>query len=149
MFSFSPHPPPPLLGIEPRAFPVLGWYSVMELYSQPCFLPFPSATTIPLEFFLFFSFILRQGLMTSDSLCSKGDLELMIFLPIPVECWDYRHVLIYPSYAELGIKPRVLFELDATELHLKPKILVLCDRVSLCDPGWTQTCNLPSSVSAS
>lgn len=30
---------------------------------------------------------------------SEDDFELLIFLPPPTECWDYRHVLPYSSFS--------------------------------------------------
>lgn len=35
-------------------------------------------------------------------------LKLIVHLPLPPKCWDYRYELQHPVYAGLGIEPRVL-----------------------------------------
>lgn len=36
------------------------------------------------------------------------NLELLVLLPLPAECWDYRHVS-YPVYVVLEIKSRAFW----------------------------------------
>jgi hypothetical protein len=35
--------------------------------------------------------------LTGCHFVTQAGLQLMIFLPQPPECWDYRHVSLYPA----------------------------------------------------
>jgi hypothetical protein len=59
------------VGMEPRAFHVLGKGSTTELYLG----------------------FLRQVLTVQPRLTLKASFELLILLPQPPKCWDYRCVL--------------------------------------------------------
>jgi len=38
----------------------------------------------------------------------EDDLERLISLPLPPECWDYRFVIPYKAYTVFGTKPQAL-----------------------------------------
>jgi hypothetical protein len=67
-----------VLGMEPRALS-----STTELHSQP---------SVVLSFLSFFFFFL-YGEIDKRYVVQAG-LELVILLPQPPKCWDYRHVLL-------------------------------------------------------
>lgn len=53
------------------------------------------------SFFCFFCFVLRQGLMylilqtgLQTFYVVKDDLELLVLPCLPLQCWDYSHVLL-------------------------------------------------------
>lgn len=53
---------------------------------------------------------------------AKDDLELVIFLPPPLKCSDYRHVPPSPVYVVLVIEPAALCMVSTPppELHPTP-----------------------------
>lgn len=57
-------------------------------------------------------FVLKQGLYSPgwpETPCvAKDNLELLMLLPLPLECWDYRWVTLLLNYAALKIEAKVL-----------------------------------------
>jgi len=53
----------------------------------------------------------RQGLTRpwlASSYVAKDDLELLIFLPLPPECWIYGSMPLLLVYGRLGMEPSAL-----------------------------------------
>lgn len=64
-----------------------------------------------------------QDSQSSVLFVGKDDLELLMLLSLPPECWDYSYMLPCLVYGVLGIKPRALCVLgkpSAIEPHPKP-----------------------------
>jgi hypothetical protein len=85
----------------------------VPLSSENCCLYF-------VEYFVcLFCLFLRQGLaifsrMDLNFLCSKAGFELVILLPLPPQCWDYRYVL--PCLASFLFPFRYIVLLNFTHL---------------------------------
>jgi hypothetical protein len=101
---------------------------------------------VPVLFFLSFPDRVSCILEWHWFCVARDDLELLMFLPLPPECWGYRCVTSSPNLCSVGGRTQGFTQARQALNQQSPSCFLIGDKSLTLSPDWSQ---ILSNLSAS